>query len=114
MIFNGIIGYESFEWSQTTIDGHVLVNEIDFDGQFVSLRYFISDNPITNPVQQFIATLYGDCEIENSPIVGTEWTGQYSAEDGLIVGGHDLIEELTKHLGKYCYLEIEIGKEFKK
>jgi hypothetical protein len=36
----------------------------------------------------------------------SEITGYLWTDEEIMVGGHDLIEELHDHLGKFCHLEI--------
>lgn len=108
-VFNGLIESEydgPSEWGEITIGRNILTKEISFNGKFVRVKYLISDSPITNPTEQLIKNLYGDIEIDNYPCFGSEWTGQYGVDETLTIGGHDLLNELRSHEGKYCYLEI--------
>ena len=87
------------------------LEESDFDGRQIYLRYTISDNPI-NPVtvdETVLKTIYGELEAEHGCIPYSEWTGFVAWDDTLTVGGHDLHNELLGYEGKYCYLELYTG-----
>lgn len=43
---------------------------------------------------------YGDCY--------SEYTGYLWTTDELMIGNHDLIEDLSSHSGKYCHLSIYV------
>ena len=78
------------------------------NGLCVSVRYWIADKEdtfetITEMSQRI---LMGDATAEYcarySEITGYLWT-----DENLIIGGHDLIEELRSSVGKYLILIIE-------
>jgi hypothetical protein len=81
----------------------------DFDvlGHYLTVRYFISDVPLTpdqvNEERVKIAIGEGDVGYGKaySEITGYLWT-----DEDLKVGGHDLIDELYAHIGKYLHMEI--------
>jgi hypothetical protein len=74
----------------------------------VTARYWISNMKASkDEVQEdFIQQLCGKAEAEfyvrYSEITGYLWT-----DEDIIIGGHDLLEELLSHLGKWLILEIE-------
>lgn len=84
-----------------------LSNQISY--KTVSVRYWITDKEVTKDEAQleFLKRLYGnaDCEFRShySEITGYLWT-----DEEIKIGGHDLIEELRSHVGKWLILEIDI------
>lgn len=85
----------------------------DFDGRIIRLRYFVSNEPIPtieDAEERFVRTLYGGCSSEAYGVFGSEWTGQYGFEQEFVVGGHDLVEELRTHAGKYVLIEIKVDE----
>jgi hypothetical protein len=75
----------------------------------VSVRYWITDEKVTRKEAQeaFLKTLLGAADVEwwarYSEITGYLWT-----DEELKIGGHDLLEELKSHLGKWLILEIDV------
>lgn len=108
--FNGKL-MEGYEWNELIIGDDILSNEVDiFDGYIIGLRYYISNKPIDKDtaVEKMLETFYkGASESDGTYMYGSTWTGCYGKNDEFSVGGHDIIKELTSHLGKYCYLIIE-------
>jgi hypothetical protein len=82
-----------------------------FHGQFLSVRYYISDAEVSidELEEAEIRKIVGGGEARfrhrYSEITGYLWT-----DEDLIVGGHDLIGILSSQLGKWCHLEIEFSK----
>jgi len=107
---NGMLSL-GYEWDELYIGDKILsdVGE-EYDGEFMKLRYYLSNEPI-NPdtvVEDMLRTFYeGQSEADSTYMHGTTWTGCYGHKDKLMVGGHDIIAELSEHLGEYCYLIIE-------
>lgn len=84
-----------------------LAEDFDLEGKEVHLRYFVSDNSITdNPDELFLKTYFGRVEVEHEGLYGTEWTGRYGTDETLIIGDHDLHDELNEAEGKFCYVEL--------
>lgn len=108
--FNGQIT-EGGDYNELRIGGEALAAEAqDFDSTIVSLRYYISNRPIDRErvVEEMLRTFYeGERDANGSYVYGSSWTGCYARNNRLEVGGHDIIEELTSHMGEYCYLIIE-------
>jgi len=79
------------------------------DGKNVSVRYWITDQKCTKEEAQesFLKTVMGVAECNYcsrySEITGYLWT-----DDDLMIGGHDLHEEISSNAGKYLILEIDI------
>ena len=75
----------------------------------VSVRYIIADKAITEEERL-------DAEIRQAVGEGkVRWGARYSELTGYLwtdeevrIGGHDLIEELKDHVGKWCWLEVKV------
>jgi hypothetical protein len=78
-------------------------------GKKVSVRYWIADCECTKEEAQKAAFkhLFGvvsaDFCARYSEITGYLWT-----DEGCVIGGHDLIDELKSHIGKWLFLEVDI------
>lgn len=102
---------ESYEAVWLTGMDHPLVKEVAprVDGRQVSARYWITDKEVTRDeaVGQYLKTLFGDAEAEfmahYSDITGYLWT-----DEDLMIGGHDLEDELRSSVGKWLILEIDV------
>ena len=100
------------DWDTLHVGNEILgeqISESEFEGLKVFLRYFISDEPmatIEEAEEGLVRTVTGTLEAEAFPVCGSEWTGQYDFQQGLTVGGHCLIQELTSHEGKYVLIHI--------
>lgn len=76
----------------------------------VSVRYWITDHQCTQEDAQKLATLqimgiaHTDYVARYSEITGYLWT-----DEEIKVGGHDLLNELKSHVGKWLILEISRG-----
>lgn len=81
-------------------------DDFDLPAQ-VSVRYFTANREAT--LEQFeenlIRRISGALEVDYgdaySDITGYLWT-----DEDLVVGGHDLLEELRTHVGRFCHLEM--------
>ena len=75
----------------------------------VTVHYYITNKACTKEeaVEQFLYTLIGLADVEftarYSDITGYLWT-----DENLMIGGHDLLEELRSEVGNYLLLEIEV------
>lgn len=75
----------------------------------VSIRYWISDTEKTKQELQesVLKNLFGAIDAEYrdsySDLTGYLWT-----DENLMVGGHNLLEELRSNIRKFIYLEIDI------
>lgn len=107
---NGIIT-EDNEFCSLCIGDDILTDFVEeIDGQMVSLKYYISDNPINKQtaVENFLHSFYeGFSDVDGNYCYGSSWTGCYAKNKEFSVGGHNIIKEMYEHLGKYCYLIIE-------
>lgn len=108
---NGIIR-EGGEFDVLYIDDECVADFYEeFDGINIKLKYFISDTPIDSSKheEQFLLSFYkGKAFVDGHYLVGTEWTGTYGKCDQLEVDGHDITEEISQHIGKYCHLVITV------
>ena len=99
------------EYDEIYIGDECLVDYAeDIHDEMVTLRYYISNEPIKQEtvVEDFLRSFYeGRTEIDGGYIWGSEWTGCYGKNDTFEVGEHDIIKELTSHVGKYCYLIVK-------
>lgn len=109
-IFNGLISERNGNFSEIVIDGECLADSIDYlNSEYVGVKYFISNHPIDENTldEDYLSCFYGISRIDGQYISGSEWTGVYDKNDIFEVGGHDLMLELSNHIGEYCYLQIE-------
>jgi hypothetical protein len=86
-----------------------------FNRKTVTVRYFICPHKMTlgEAETRFLSELFGIGEIDGemdaeynmfySDITGYLWT-----DEGIVIGGHDLLEELYSHNGKYLILLVEV------
>ena len=92
---------ENFIPVEEIIENHELV------GQLVSVRYWITSKEVSKEeaVEANVKTLLGEVNGEWHSLC-SEATGHMVLEEKLVIGGHDLTEELRAHEGKYLILEI--------
>lgn len=78
-------------------------------GKFVTCRYWINDTELSKSelVADHIKHLVGECDTEHSPVY-SEYTGYLWTDENVNIGGHDLLNELSDHKGKFLYMEISI------
>jgi hypothetical protein len=75
----------------------------------VSVCYWITDQQCNKDEaqEQFLKKLYGaaDCEFRShySDITGYLWT-----DEDLVIGGHDLLDELRSNVGSFVILDITV------
>lgn len=85
-------------------------------GEKVSLRYYIADAPMTEEQanEALIHKLYGgDLDAEYVLDAYSEYT-ILEWEEGLKIGGHNLIEELSTFDGKYALIVVEASDSAKR
>lgn len=86
--------------------------DIESEGQYLTVRYFISDEeqPIealeTEKIKMVLGASDVSFRVRWSDITGYLWT-----DEAIQVGGHDLLQELSGNLGKFCHLEITYNDE---
>ena len=77
------------------------------NGKQVNVRYWITTDKATKDeaVRSHLYKLFGQADVEYDTEY-SDYTGQLSADELLNVGGHNLLDELKAHDGKYLILEI--------
>ena len=102
---------EGDSWNNIHIDGESLTDFAEeINGKICKLKYYVSNEPIKKEtvIEDFLRSFYeGKTEIDGTYCYGSSWTGVYAKNDFFDVGGHDIVEELNKCIGKYCYLTVE-------
>ncbi len=93
-------------------DAHECVAEWaeGLQGRRVTLRYWTSTEKATpeemkrGAVEEMLGLVEDDVGIKHhySEITGYLWT-----DENFAVGGHDMITELSSHVGEYLYIEVE-------
>ena len=75
----------------------------------VSVRYWITDKPcsINEASVAAMMTAMGDADV-NLQSFYSEITGYLWTDEDLVVGGHDLLEELKSSAGKWLILEVRV------
>lgn len=78
----------------------------------VSVRYWITDQECSKEEAQteFLKSLFGATNC-NFGSCYSETTGYLWTDEEVKIGGHDLIQELHSHVGKWLILEIEIHEQ---
>lgn len=81
----------------------------DITGKNVSVRIYISDKEKevgelkSNMILALSGSLYADYGDRYSDYTGYLWT-----DDKLQIDNHDLLYDISQHLGKFLHLEIDI------
>ena len=122
--FKGFISYEwddNFQTIRLTGDyGSVdIVKKLraifDLFESEVSMSYFISDKESTeNEIREgWLKQLYGNvrAEHETDSYNYSEYTYGTDYNTYLEVGGHDLFNEFSDYIGKYCILKVSVKVE---
>lgn len=96
-------------------DGDPLAERISDDleqhGRYASVRYWTSAAPMGDDkiAESAVRAMLGEADAQYfahySDITGYLWTGE-----DIMVGGHDLLEELKAQAGRYCLLEISYSQ----
>ena len=103
---------DSIYYGEYDILAEDIAVDIEEHGNFLTVKYFISDVELTKEelIKAHLLKVMGDAKAEWS-ICSSEATGYLWTDQELMVGGHDLIAELESHIGKYLYMEITYNKE---
>lgn len=82
-------------------------------GDKVSLRYYVSDKPLTpdRATEALLAKLYGGDLDAQYVLDAYSEHSIMKFEEGLKIGGHDLVTELDTHSGKYALIIVEEPSE---
>lgn len=87
-----------------------LVEELDWikDSE-VTIRYWICDKECSRDEanEDYAKQIMGSVEYEYGAVY-SELTGYLWTNEELMVGGHDLLDELLGNVGKYLILEVEV------
>lgn len=86
--------------------------EENFDERQVSIRYYISDTRKTKQelLEGLILNICGAVEAEYYDKY-SECTGYLWTEENMVVGGHNLEQEIRSYVGKYLYLEVDLHEQ---
>ncbi len=76
-------------------------------GKQVTVRYYCAEQSVTweEAAIQVLAELLGKASVEYGMYYG-DYTGYLYTNEELVIGGHDLLEELKGHVGSYLLLEV--------
>ena len=90
----------------------IIEEDIRLYGKYLSVSYFVSDKYIQEDqvVTEWLNTINGIGNAEYN-MRYSEITGYLFTDEELIVGGHDLLEELESFIDKWIYLEIKYSKK---
>lgn len=123
--YSGVISNELWiddHYDAVRVDGEPIARSVSDDmerfGHYLSVRYAITEQTmsIDDALMQVVDRLEGDgreinhggdttykvdYEPHYSEITGYLWT-----DESLIVGGHDLLQELASYAGKYAVIEV--------
>lgn len=86
-----------------------IMEDMEECGHYLTVRYFIADREATPDElrEEWGKTLIGAgsdevrFEVNYSDITGYLWT-----DESIMVGGHDLLGELSSAAGQFCLLEV--------
>ena len=81
----------------------------EIKNKFVTVRFFISDTEKTKQelLKDLILTISGSADVDYGNVY-SECTGYLWTNDNLVIGGHDIIDMMCYHIGKYAYIEVDI------
>lgn len=82
----------------------------DLVNKNVTISYYVSEKEVTleEAQEKFMNQLFGVVDAEYS-VVYSDITGYLWTNEEIMVGGHDLLEELRLYIGKYIILFAEIS-----
>lgn len=83
--------------------------QTDIRRKQVTARYWITDREVTKEQAQegFIREVIGVVQCDFGSHY-SEYTGYLWTDEECKVGGHDLMQELRSHVGKWLILEIDV------
>lgn len=101
-----ILLFKVNEWTK-----HPLADllECEIKNVRVNVRYFVTDKEVSldEAQGQFLKNLMGIADVKFQSYY-SEYTGYLWTDEDIIIGGHDLLEELKGYDGKYLILLIDI------
>ena len=86
--------------------------EFKISNKFITVRYWITDKPCTK--EEAITSTLNEYYGVGSTSFGSyysEYTGYLWTTEKVKIGGHDLIQELLNHVGKWVIIDFEFGKK---
>lgn len=91
-----------------------LYDEYSIENEIVTINYFISENNLSEEKlkEVYIKKCFGILDLEYS-VAYSEYTGYLWTTETFDIGGHNLVEELSEHLGKYLYMTITVHEKTK-
>jgi len=114
LTFTGQLAVRDFgdESDVLHLDGHdkALSEELEVIAKkTVTARYWLTDEQVSREQaqEQFMRKVFGAADVQYSPHY-SEVTGYLWTDEDLMVGGHDLLAELTSAAGKWLILEVEV------
>lgn len=89
-----------------------VADDIESLGSRLTVRYWIASEPLSDDAMraESLRELLGAGDAQYGAHY-SEYTGYLWTDEELTVGGHDLLEELSDHAGRYCLLEIEYAQD---
>lgn len=81
----------------------------DISNKQVSVSYWITDKQCTKDEaqEQFLKKLYGSADCKFKSHYG-DITGYLWSDENLVIGGHDLLQELRSNIDKFLVLDITV------
>lgn len=92
----------------------ILMDDREEFGEYLTVRYYICSEEIDEKdlLPTFLKQLLGGPADNIEYVVHySEDTGYLWTDENLIVGGHDLLEELRGYAGYWLHMEIDFSKE---
>lgn len=93
-------------WEDCAILAEVIQDDIEDYGNYLTVSYWISDEPMNDDERTDALILMGLGEADYDKRY-SDYTGYLWTDEELNVGGHDLLEELHQNLGKHLYMEVD-------
>lgn len=89
-----------------------LKDDMEEYGQYLSVRYIMlkEEKAIDELTEDMTKRICGIGDIDYGDAY-SEITGYLWTDEDIVVGGHDLLDELKSYLGMLCHLEIQFHKE---
>lgn len=81
----------------------------DICSTIVTVRYYVSTKIVTleEAQEDFINQLIGVIDVDYATFY-SEYTGYLWTDEKIVIGGHDLLDELRSYVGKYLILVVDI------
>lgn len=98
--------------NESVILAQLIKDDMDNYGHYISVRYYVSNvnSSFDEISKEFFMKLMGHEHI-NYGVNYSEITGYLWTDEEIVIGGHDLLNELKGSFGKYLYLEIKYSTE---